>query len=64
MTALDYEKFRKVFYSMESSKKWELSTGTIVENNLYNFGPILSSSLFRLKSKEICLSTRNDEPRF
>ena len=38
MSALDYEKFRQKFASMEASKKWLLSTGTAVEDKLYDFG--------------------------
>lgn len=38
MSASDYEKFREKYISMETSKKWRLSTGTAVEDKLYDFG--------------------------
>ncbi|CAH1767987.1 9770_t:CDS:2, partial [Entrophospora sp. SA101] len=38
MLAPDYEKFRQTYNRMETSKKWVLSTGTVVEDNLYDFG--------------------------
>ncbi|CAB4407224.1 unnamed protein product [Rhizophagus irregularis] len=38
MSASDYEKFREKYSSMETSKKWRLSTGTVVEDKLYDFG--------------------------
>jgi len=38
MSASDYEKFREKYNNMETSKKWLLSTGTVVEDKLYEFG--------------------------
>ncbi|GET03382.1 C2H2-type zinc finger transcription factor [Rhizophagus clarus] len=38
MSASDYEKFRQKYNNMETSKKWLLSTGTVVEDKLYDFG--------------------------
>ena len=38
MTQRDLDKFTDVFLKMEDSKKWTLSTGTIVEDALYRFG--------------------------
>ncbi|RUS31704.1 hypothetical protein BC938DRAFT_477270 [Jimgerdemannia flammicorona] len=38
MTQRDLDKFTNVFLKMEDSKKWTLSTGTIVEDALYRFG--------------------------
>lgn len=38
MTALDYDKFTGEFQKLENDKKWDLSTGKIVEDELYKFG--------------------------
>ncbi|CAG8763080.1 2604_t:CDS:2, partial [Funneliformis caledonium] len=37
MSASDYEKFCQKYSSMKTSKKWLLSTGTAVEDKLYDF---------------------------
>ncbi|RUS30220.1 hypothetical protein BC938DRAFT_479702 [Jimgerdemannia flammicorona] len=34
----DYESFTRAYNSMENDKKWVLTTGTIVEDALYDFG--------------------------
>ncbi|KAG9287625.1 hypothetical protein G9A89_023975 [Geosiphon pyriformis] len=34
----DYESFTRAYNGMKNDKKWVLSTGTIVEDALYNFG--------------------------
>ncbi|CAG8793502.1 17518_t:CDS:10, partial [Cetraspora pellucida] len=38
MSASDYEPFRQKYNSMETSKKWLLSTGITVEDKLFDFG--------------------------
>ncbi|RUO96934.1 hypothetical protein BC936DRAFT_141236 [Jimgerdemannia flammicorona] len=38
MSATDYENYKKVHNEMEDAKKWRLTTGTIVEDALFNFG--------------------------
>ncbi|CAB4445276.1 unnamed protein product [Rhizophagus irregularis] len=38
MSAYDYEKYKKSYAEMNNSNKWVLTTGTVVEDALYNFG--------------------------
>ncbi|CAG8828888.1 4250_t:CDS:10 [Gigaspora margarita] len=38
MPSLDFKKYKETYSKMEDAKKWTLTTGTIVENALYNFG--------------------------
>lgn len=38
ITSADYEGFKSSYFKMDQAKKWVLSTGTIVEDRLYEFG--------------------------
>ncbi|POG66039.1 hypothetical protein GLOIN_2v1660799 [Rhizophagus irregularis DAOM 181602=DAOM 197198] len=37
MSTYDYEKYKKSYTEMNNSNKWVLTTGTVVEDVLYNF---------------------------
>ncbi|GES84571.1 hypothetical protein GLOIN_2v1741550 [Rhizophagus clarus] len=47
--ASDYEKFCQKYNNIKTSKKWLLSTGTVVEDKLYDFGLKYTWKHFRLQ---------------